>query len=112
MGGTTEQNDVCARVGAVPDPPRDVQKLCALETLHLVPLNGLRHSARVDTCGWFIGGGAELLQAPDFFKPLHVKHLVGRCPGALKYLALPAGWRFLSAGGHEEVWHEPALLAG
>jgi hypothetical protein len=112
MEGTTEEpNDVCGRVGVAPDPPSDFQKVgIALETLHLEPLNGLRHPAQGDTCGWFIWGGPELSQAQDFFKSLHVAHLSERCPAALKYLALPAGWRFLDAGGREDVWHDPALL--
>ena len=31
-------------------------------------------------------------------------------PVALKYLALPPGWRFLEADGHEDVWHDSVLL--
>jgi hypothetical protein len=31
----------------------------ALATLALVPLNGLRHPAEGDTCGWYIWGGAD-----------------------------------------------------
>jgi len=94
-----------------PDPPASFQKVgIALETLHLEPLNGLRHPAQGDTCGWFIWGGSDLSRAVEFFKPLHVAHLAERCPAVVKYLALPAGWRFMSARGHEELWHDPALL--
>jgi hypothetical protein len=105
------QNGICERVGAVPVPPAADQKLgVALDTLHLEPLNGLRHPAQGDTCGWYIWGGTELSQAPEFFQPLHVAHVPERCPRALKYLALPPGWRFLAAPGHEDVWYDPALL--
>ena len=112
MEGTTEgQKEVCGKVGVAPDPPSQFQKVgIALQTLHLTPLNGLRHPAAGDASGWFIWGGPELSQAPDFFEPLHVTHLAEYCPRALKYLALPAGWRFLEAGGHEDVWHDSALL--
>jgi hypothetical protein len=33
-----------------------------------------------------------------------------RCPRALKYLALPPGWRFLDAPGHEDIWRDATLL--
>ena len=112
MEGISEaQNDVCQRAGVVPDPPSGSHKLgIALETLHLKPLNGLRHPAQGDTCGWFIWGGPELSHGPNFFKPLHVEHMFDRCPDALKYLALPAGWRFLNTNGHDDIWHDSALL--
>jgi hypothetical protein len=40
-----EQNDVCREVGVAPDPPKALhQKLgIALDSLHLEPLNSLRH---------------------------------------------------------------------
>lgn len=112
VAGTNEEQDrVCMSVGVAPDRPASFQKVgIALETLHLEPLNGLRHPAQGELSGWFIWGGTELSEAPDFFKPLHVAHLVERCPAAVKYLALPAGWRFLNASGQEDVWLDPALL--
>lgn len=106
-----EQNGICERAGVVPVQPSANQKLgLALDTLHLEPLNGLRHPPQGDTCGWYIWGGPELSQAEDFFQPLHVAHLFERCPRALKYLALPPGWRFLDASDREDVWYDPALL--
>lgn len=110
--GTTEEQDrVCMSVGVTPDPPASFQKVgIALETLHLEPLNGLRHPEQGELSGWFIWGGDELSQASDFFKPLHVAYVAERCPAAVKYLALPAGWRFLTASGQEDVWLDPALL--
>jgi hypothetical protein len=106
------QNGICERVGVVPASPAADQKLgIALDTLHLEPLNGLRHPIDGETCGWSIWGGPEFSHAPEFFQPLHVAHLAERCPRALKYLALPPGWRFLDAPGHEDVWYDPALLA-
>lgn len=112
MESSTEaQRRLCERVGVVPVHPDPAQIVgIALDTLHLEPLNGLRHPAEGDTCGWYIWGGSDLSQAPDFFQPLHVAHLSGRCPRALKYLALPPGWRFLDGPRQEDVWSDPALL--
>jgi hypothetical protein len=56
--------------------------------------------------GW-VGGFA----GPGLFQPLHVTHLSERGPRAIKYLALPPGWRFLDAPGQENVWYDAALLA-
>lgn len=74
------------------------------------PLNGLRHAPDAGTTGWFIWGGEELSDDPDFFVPLHVEHLVDWCPDVLPYLALPPGWRFLIVPGYEDVWFDPDLL--
>jgi hypothetical protein len=109
--GTEAQRRLCERVGVVPVQPEADQKIgIALDTLHLEPLNGLRHPAEADTCGWYIWGGTELSPARDFFRALHVAHLSERCPRALKYLALPPGWRFLDAPGREDIWSDSALL--
>jgi hypothetical protein len=54
--------------------------------------------------------GETLSEDDDFFVPLHVTHLEEWCPGAVRFLGLPPGWRFLSAPGQEEVWFDPALL--
>jgi hypothetical protein len=48
--------------------------------------------------------------ADDFFEPLHVSNLAARLPEVVPYLALPPGWRFLLAPGHEEVWYDGSLL--
>jgi hypothetical protein len=74
------------------------------------PLNGLRHPPERGTTGWFIWAGTELSADPDFFKPLHLYHLRDDCPTVLPYLALPPGWRFLIAEGHEDVWFDASLL--
>ena len=42
--------------------------------------------------------------------PLHVSHLVERNSQVVRYLGLPAGWRFLIAGDHQDVWFDPMLL--
>jgi hypothetical protein len=55
-------------------------------------------------------GWRRALAGSRLFQPLHVAQLPERCRRALKYLALPPGWRFLDAPGHEDVWSDPALL--
>jgi hypothetical protein len=106
-----EQEELCRERGVSSDPCRDDEKVgIAIATLHLLPLNGLRHPREGDTCGWYIWGGEELSDHAEFFQPLHVSHLPNVCPRAIRYLALPAGWRFLDAPGHEDVWYDPALL--
>jgi hypothetical protein len=82
----------------------------ALASLSQLPLNGLRHPAEAGTCGWYIWGGEVLREDADFFQPIHVVHLRDHCPEALPFLALPAGWRFLVAPGHVDVWKDETLL--
>jgi hypothetical protein len=103
---------ICAAQNVAPDPPAADRKVgIALTTLHLDPLNGLRSRPERGTCGWYIWGGRDLPDDPDFFAPLHVSHLTDQCPSVLPYLALPPGWRFLlGANNHVDVWHDPKLL--
>jgi hypothetical protein len=76
-----------------------------------LPVNGLRHKPQNDgDSGWYIWAG-EYSDMADFFKPIHVKHLLEICPGAMDYLGLPAGWRFLiDADGYEDIWYDESLL--
>jgi hypothetical protein len=74
------------------------------------PINGLRHPAEANTCGWYIWSGNELSQAEDFFVPVHASHLEDYCAEATEFLALPPGWRFLFAPDHRDVWFDPKLL--
>jgi hypothetical protein len=76
----------------------------------VLPINGLRHLPAGDTTGWYVWAGEELSNAPDFFKPLHVGHLDSWCPGIMKFLGLPPGWRFLVAPNCEDVWFDRSLL--
>ena len=105
-----EPRDLCRAYGATPDSPNPSAKAgVALASLSLRPLNGLRHPPTDDTCGWYLWGG-DLSAADDFFQPLHVDHLAEVCPDALRFLSLPAGWRFLVIGDHVDVWYDPSLL--
>lgn len=101
---------LCVSHGVKSLPPEPGSKVgIALHTLHLLPLNGVRHAAELGTCGWYIWGGSELSDDISFFSALHVEHLRERCPAVLPYLHLPPGWRFLVAPGHEDVWEDPEV---
>jgi hypothetical protein len=75
----------------------------------LQPVNGLRHW-RGGTSGWFIWAGVEVSDDPEFFKPIHLVHLVDRCPAVIRMLGLGEGWRFLLADDYEDAWFEEDLL--
>lgn len=110
--GTNEQIEICRKYGAEYEPLDLSLKLGVSDNFFsgVSPLNGLRHSQESGTCGWYLWAGEEMSEAEDFFKPMHVYHLVERCPDVVKYLALPAGWRFHVAGDYEDVWFEAKLL--
>lgn len=111
MSKENEQKIVCERAGETFNPPKPDQKIgIALNTLHLRPLNGLRHRETGDTCGWYIWGGPSLSAHADFFQPLHARHLEKRCPQVIRFLALPPGYRFLIADDYEDVWEDRSLL--
>jgi hypothetical protein len=108
---THDQIETCQRFGSavtLPDP--SLKAGIALHTLHLKPLNALRHPPEGKTCGWYIWGGEHLGNNPAFFSPLHVSHLANYCPSLLPYLALAPGWRVLLAPPQEEVWYDESLL--
>ena len=106
------QRAMCERYHTDFCPPGEGSKLGMARDIHDhgQPLNGLRHPAVGDTCGWYIWRGCELSHADDYFQPMHVAHLITECPEALELLALPPGWRFLKAPGHLDVWYEETLL--
>ena len=82
----------------------------AIKTQGKIPINGLRHPPVGDTNGWYIWCGEELSREPDFFDPLHTRHLLDRCPEAIPFLGLPPGCRFLIAGDYIDVWFDESLL--
>jgi len=106
------QSELCRRFGVPPTFPERHLKLGITADFFSgkLPLNGLRHPAEDDTCGWFLWPGQEFSPSPDFFQPMHLEHLFERCPRVLPYLALPPGWRFLIADGHEDIWQDDSLL--
>ena len=109
---TDRQHAVCDRFGATCAPCDPSEKVGISNTALQgeLPLNGLRHPPDGGTCGWYIWGGTELRDTPDFFKPIHVRHLAELRPEVLPYLSLPPGWRFLIAPDYEDVWFDESLL--
>jgi hypothetical protein len=109
---TNEQIEICRKYGVECQPLDIGLKLGVSDNFFsgVLPLNGLRHPQEQGTCGWYLWAGEEMFEAEDFFKPMHVYHLVERCPEVVSYLALPAGWRFLVAGDYEDVWFDAKLL--
>jgi hypothetical protein len=106
------QVELCRRYGVAPTPVVARAKVGIARNVRdgLLPLNGLRHPVAGDTSGWYIWAGEKMSDAPDFFVPLHVEHVAQWCPAAIKFLALPPGWRFLVAGDYEDVWRDDELL--
>ena len=105
------QLEICRKYGAECMAPTMDLKLGISDNFFSgeLPLNGLRHPPEGDTCGWYLWAG-ELSDATDFFKPLHVSHLIDRNAAMVRYLGLPPGWRFLIGDNHEDAWFDPTLL--
>ena len=109
----TRREDVCERLGVTPDPPSADSRLGIAHNAResdLWPLNGLRHRPERGTSGWYLWRGETLSQAEDFFASLHTVHVPDWCPEAVRFLALPPGWRFLLAPGQEDVWYDATLV--
>ena len=110
---SADQRAVCERFGVAPDAPSDDSRMGIAPNAReseLWPLNGLRHRPGNGTSGWYVWRGEHLGQADDFFESLHTAHLPDWCPEAVRFLALPPGWRFLAAPGQEDVWYDATLL--
>lgn len=106
------QQAICEKYGAV-CMPLDLNLKLGISTDFFsggLPINGLRHPAEGDTCGWYLWVGYELSGAADYFEPMHVFHLIERYPQVIRFLGLPAGWRFLVADDYEDVWFDKELL--
>jgi hypothetical protein len=104
-----EQRQICERFGSQFLRAADRQTVGISANLSALPLNGLRHPPEGTATGWFIWAG-EYSEAPDFFQPMHVYHLVDVCPSVLPYLGLAPGWRFLLAPGQVDVGYDATLL--
>jgi hypothetical protein len=108
MTVSPEQQAICDRFGAEPHPVAAWLNV-GIGGADDGIIHGVRHPPEGDTTGWYIWRG-DYSEASDFFRPLHVEHLDECVPQALPYLALPRGWRFLLAPGHEDVWQDDSLL--
>lgn len=108
----TSQLQICRKYGVDCVPPDLNLRLGVADNFFsgTLPLNGLRHLPEADTCGWYLWAGEEISTAIDFFKPLHVSHLIDRNAVIARYLGLPPGWRFLLAKDYEDAWFDSSLL--
>jgi hypothetical protein len=106
-----QQRAICDRYGAQFLPPAPGTRIgIALRTLGLVPLNGLRVEPENAVCGWYLWGGDEPSDDEDFYQPMCIEHIADRCPAAVPFLALPPGWRFLTADDYVDVWYDARLI--
>jgi len=110
-----KQKEICERYAAsYLASPFDKMIGVAIQTFNdrnVRTVNGLRHPIESDrSANWYIWAG-EYAEDDDFFKPMHVGHLLELYPQALQYLGLPPGWRFLfDDKQYEDVWYDEQLL--
>ncbi len=95
--------------------PVDINAMIAFsESLlsDILPINGLRHPKTDNIDGWYLWSGGNIPQDDNnFFKPIHVGHLIEQRPIILKYLGLPAGWRFqIDDNGYEDIWFDESIF--
>jgi hypothetical protein len=110
---TDIQRALCQRYDAAFMPVSEESRVgIALQTLGDLPLNGLRIPETEGVSGWYLWGGGEPSDAPDFYQPLCVEHLPEYCREALPFLGLPPGWRFLTDGEYTDVWFDETLPQG
>jgi hypothetical protein len=76
----------------------------------VIDLAGMHRYAQIYARDYICGLANNSLRLKISSRPMRVYHLVERCPEVLKYLALPAGWRFLVAGDYEDVCFDAKLL--
>ncbi|WP_143688252.1 immunity protein Imm33 domain-containing protein [Streptomyces sp. 3214.6] len=74
------------------------------------PIHGVRVKPERGTCGWYIWTGKHDPDDPDFFAPVHAKHLFEVRPDICDYLGMSPGWRFLIAPNHEDIWFDQDAL--
>lgn len=110
---TQSQIEVCKRYNAVPLAAPLNLKVGISQTVREghIPLNAIRYFPVGDTTGWYIWAGEDYSEDPDFFRPLHVQHLVDWCPSIVSYLQLPPGWGVVLAQGYEDVWFDEKFAA-
>lgn len=106
------QRSLCRRYDTPYCPTLEGTKLGIILNIkeNIIPINGLRHPPEDKTNGWYIWGGEDFSDDPNFFKSIHIEHITEWCPQIQKFLALPPGWRFLIANNYEDVWFDESLL--
>lgn len=112
-GVSKEQLELCQRYGAgsLECPAHLKVGISRNVKDGVLPISGLRHPPEGDTSGWYIWAGeGDPKDDPEFFLPLHARHLQDWCPEVIRFLGLPPGWRFLTARDYEDVWEDSTLL--
>ena len=112
MTPTEIQKAVCAKHGSRFLEADDALKCgCAIKTVGLNPIYGVRHAKCKGTTGWYIWAG-EYSEDPAFFDPLCTSHLADYFPLTLSYLGLAPGYSFvIDADGYEDVWYSAEVEA-
>lgn len=106
------QEQLCKKYGAGFNKPDGDGMVGIADGIHdRSPINGLRHPVTDNTTGWYIWAG-EYSDKKNFFKPMHIEHVIELYPELIPYLGLPPGWRFLidPANNYEDVWRDDSLL--
>ena len=110
MSSEEGQRAICAEFGSPFLPPEPQARIAvAIQTMHRIPVHGLRHPPHGNMEGWYIWAG-EYSEDPNFFQVLHIEHLEERFPIVVKFLALEPGFRFLTDSTNMDVWRDPSLL--
>jgi hypothetical protein len=105
------QRTFCAKYNVTHTPAEMfVNSGFALLTEGKSPVNGLRHAMTDDTTGWYIWCGQDYSPETSFFQAVHTLHIYEKHPEIGHLLGLPAGYRFLCADGHLDVWFDDQLL--
>ena len=98
---------ICKKYDAIPNIPDENSTVyIATSTIGKLPLNGLRKNPTDSFSGWYLWCGVDVLDTEDFYQQMPLHNAIHMLPLVERYLALPAGFRFLMAGAAERVWLE------
>lgn len=114
MDNSQTAKDICTKYNSPYTPVDSMNIVGVAENVAsgLQPLNALRHPVSENVSGWYIWAGEEYSDSPDFFKPMHVEHLLQLRPEIEMYLALEPSWRVLLDKNRDyvDVWKDEKLL--
>lgn len=105
-----EQKEICKKYNLEWNSVNENSMLAINDSLclNIEPINGLRHNRNGNIEGWYIWSGDEIPHDEEnFFKPIHIYHLIDSKPEILKYLGLPVGYRFqIDSKKYEDIWFD------
>jgi hypothetical protein len=107
------QQDTCRRWGAYPATPPDDARVLVATPLRpgRVPIYGFRAEGHGDESGWHLWQDRHGGRIPDTFRSVTINEIAEQVLPIMRYLALPAGWRFSVANDQESVWKDRLNLA-